>query len=57
MSYMLAAGGETVAGTYCQRLSLTSSRFAMIDNGLGFASSHGRRSSTSISAAMSSASS
>jgi hypothetical protein len=26
-----------VAGTYRQRLSLTSGRFAMIDNGLGFA--------------------
>lgn len=31
-----AASGEHVAGTYRQRLSLTSGRFAMIDNGLGF---------------------
>jgi hypothetical protein len=28
--------GENVAGTYRQRLTLTSGRFAMIDNGLGF---------------------
>ena len=34
---MPAAGGEMVAGTYRQRLTLTSGRFAMIDNGLGFA--------------------
>jgi Protein of unknown function (DUF3363) len=34
---MPAAGGERVAGTYRQRLTLTSGRFAMIDNGLGFA--------------------
>jgi Protein of unknown function (DUF3363) len=32
-----AASGEMVAGTYRQRLTLTSGRFAMIDNGLGFA--------------------
>jgi hypothetical protein len=31
------APGEMVAGTYRQRITLTSSRFAMIDNGLGFA--------------------
>ncbi|MET4231226.1 hypothetical protein ABIA85_004507 [Bradyrhizobium sp. LA6.10] len=31
-----AASGEHVAGTYRQRLTLTSGRFAMIDNGLGF---------------------
>jgi hypothetical protein len=37
LPYTPAAGGETVAGTYCQRLPLTSGRFAMIDNGLGFA--------------------
>jgi hypothetical protein len=37
LPYTPAAGGETVAGTYRQRLSLTSGRFAMIDNGLGFA--------------------
>ena len=36
--YMPTAGGEMVAGTYHrQRLTLTSGRFAMIDNGLGFA--------------------
>jgi hypothetical protein len=35
--YMPTAGGEMVAGTYRQRLTLTSGRFAMIDNGLGFA--------------------
>jgi hypothetical protein len=34
---MPAAGGEMVAGTYRQRLTLTSGRFAMIDNGLDFA--------------------
>jgi Protein of unknown function (DUF3363) len=34
---MPAAGGEMVAGTYRQRLTLTSGRLAMIDNGLGFA--------------------
>jgi hypothetical protein len=37
LPYMPAAGGEMVAGTYRQRLTLTSGRFAMIDNGLGFA--------------------
>ncbi|GGI33684.1 type VI secretion protein [Bradyrhizobium guangdongense] len=31
-----AATGEHVAGTYRQRLTLSSGRFAMIDNGLGF---------------------
>jgi type IV secretory pathway VirD2 relaxase len=31
-----AAPGEHVAGTYRRRLTLTSGRFAMIDNGLGF---------------------
>ncbi|CEF48552.1 unnamed protein product [uncultured bacterium] len=30
------ASGEHVAGTYRQRLTLASGRFAMIDNGLGF---------------------
>jgi hypothetical protein len=35
--YAPAANGEIVAGTYRQRLTLTSGRFAMIDNGLGFA--------------------
>jgi Protein of unknown function (DUF3363) len=37
LPYIPAAGGEMVAGTYRQRLTLTSGRFAMIDNGLGFA--------------------
>ncbi len=36
LPYTPAAGGEAVAGTYRQRLTLTSGRFAMIDNGLGF---------------------
>ena len=31
-----AAAGEHVTGVYRQRLTLTSGRFAMIDNGLGF---------------------
>ncbi|AZO54386.1 MULTISPECIES: DUF3363 domain-containing protein [unclassified Mesorhizobium] len=31
-----AAAGEHVSGTYRQRLTLSSGRFAMIDNGLGF---------------------
>jgi type IV secretory pathway VirD2 relaxase len=37
LSYTPPAGGEQVAGTYRQRLALTSGRFAMIDDGLGFA--------------------
>jgi Protein of unknown function (DUF3363) len=37
LAYTPAAGGEMVAGTYRQRLSLTSDRFAMIDTDLGFA--------------------
>jgi type IV secretory pathway VirD2 relaxase len=37
LPYTPAASGEMVAGTYRQRLTLTSGRFAMIDNGLGFA--------------------
>ena len=37
LPYTPAAVGEHVAGTYRQRLTLTSGRFAMIDNGLGFA--------------------
>jgi type IV secretory pathway VirD2 relaxase len=37
LPYTPAARGETVAGTYRQRLTLTSGRFAMIDSGLGFA--------------------
>jgi hypothetical protein len=47
------AAGETVAGTFRRRLSLSSGRFAMIDGGLGFARVRGRRRSTSISAAKS----
>ena len=35
-SFQRAATGEHVAGTYRQRLSLASGRFAMIDDGLGF---------------------
>jgi hypothetical protein len=37
LPYTPPARGETVPGTYSPRLSLTSGRFAMIDNGLGFA--------------------
>ncbi len=37
LPYEPAAVGEHVAGTYRQRLALTSGRLAMIDNGLGFA--------------------
>ena len=36
LPYLQAAAGEQVAGTYRQSLTLTSGRFAMIDNGLGF---------------------
>ncbi|MGY3478366.1 relaxase/mobilization nuclease domain-containing protein [Bradyrhizobium ottawaense] len=36
LPHVNAASGEHVAGTYRQRLTLTSGRFAMIDNGLGF---------------------
>ncbi|MER9955226.1 DUF3363 domain-containing protein [Mesorhizobium australicum] len=36
LPYIKAATGEHVAGVYRQRLTLTSGRFAMIDNGLGF---------------------
>ena len=31
-----AGSGEYVAGSYCQRFTLASGRFAMIDDGLGF---------------------
>jgi hypothetical protein len=34
--YHPAPEGESVAGTYRQRLDLASGRFAMIDDGLGF---------------------
>jgi len=37
LPHMPAASGEAVAGTYRQRVALSSGRFAMIDNGLGFA--------------------
>jgi type IV secretory pathway VirD2 relaxase len=36
LPYEKAASGEHVAGIYRRRLTLTSGRFAMIDNGLGF---------------------
>ena len=36
LPYRQTAAGEQVAGTYRQSLTLTSGRFAMIDNGLGF---------------------
>ena len=37
MPYAPSGAGEMVAGTFRQRLTLTSGRFAMIDNRLGFA--------------------
>jgi hypothetical protein len=37
LPYTPTTGGENIAGTYRQRVTLTSGRFAMIDNGLGFA--------------------
>jgi hypothetical protein len=37
LPYTPAVEGEFVAGTYRESLTLTSGRFAMIDNGLGFA--------------------
>jgi hypothetical protein len=36
LPHLKAAGGEHVAGTYRRTMTLTSGRFAMIDNGLGF---------------------
>lgn len=36
LPHVNAGSGEHVAGTYRQRLTLSSGRFAMIDNGLGF---------------------
>jgi type IV secretory pathway VirD2 relaxase len=36
MPYAPPASGELIAGTFRQRLTLSSGRFAMIDNGLGF---------------------
>ena len=35
-SFQKAASGEYVAGVYRQRLALSSGRFALIDDGLGF---------------------
>ena len=36
MPYHPTTDGESIAGTYRQRLDLASGRFAMIDDGLGF---------------------
>lgn len=36
LPHLKRAAGEHVTGVYRQRLSLTSGRFAMVDNGLGF---------------------
>jgi hypothetical protein len=36
LTYLPAEAGDSVAGIYSRRLSLSSGRFAMIDNGLGF---------------------
>ena len=36
VAYLPAEPGDSVAGVYSRRLSLSSGRFAMIDNGLGF---------------------
>ncbi|MEO3434503.1 DUF3363 domain-containing protein [Inquilinus sp. CAU 1745] len=36
LPHLKTAAGEHIAGVYRQRLNLTSGRFAMIDNGLGF---------------------
>jgi hypothetical protein len=36
LPYATTGAGEHVAGVYRQRLTLTSGRFAMIDDGLGF---------------------
>lgn len=36
LPFQKAQTGEHVAGVYRQRIALTSGRFAMIDNGLGF---------------------
>ena len=37
MPYAPPTAGEQAAGTFRQRLTLSSGRFAMIDNGLAFA--------------------
>jgi hypothetical protein len=36
LAHQLYAEGDHITGTYRQRLSLASGRFAMIDDGLGF---------------------
>lgn len=36
LAYLPLEAGDSVAGVYSRRLSLSSGRFAMIDNGLGF---------------------
>lgn len=36
MPFLQSAAGEYVAGTFRQRFSLSSGRYAMIDDGLGF---------------------
>ena len=36
LAYLPAEAGDSVAGVYSRRLSLSSGHFAMIDNGLGF---------------------
>lgn len=36
LAYLPAEAGDSVAGVYSRRISLSSGRFAMIDNGLGF---------------------
>jgi type IV secretory pathway VirD2 relaxase len=36
LAYLPAEAGDSIAGVYSRRLSLSSGRFAMIDNGLGF---------------------
>jgi hypothetical protein len=36
MPFRQSAAGEYVAGTYRQRFTLASGRFAMVDDGLGF---------------------
>jgi ribosomal protein L30/L7E len=56
LPYTPPASGETVSGTYCQRLSLTSAGSPWSTTALALPSSHGRQSSSGISAAMWSAS-
>ena len=51
LSYHPAREGERVAGVYRQRLDLASGRFALIDDGLDSAWSHGARHWTDILAA------